>query len=267
MIRGITMIALGGAALSVLCFGAAASRGPVVLWSSDTVFSDTSSATTTRTLDWQGSNALTFNLPARIICKQGEHPGITLSGSEKLVDQVRLHDNTLDMGEGHIHSLHWRNSSLTITVTAPALNTLTLNGFGSLDMQDFQQPHLALTINGAATVTVHGRADSLTLALEGAGSANLTDLILSDLDLSMDGAGSVKAGPTGHVKISIDGAGSVKLLNTPQSLTQDIDGIGSVTTPHPGAHTAPNPSPQPDKGHTADKDKTAGEDEEDEASF
>ncbi|GBQ75465.1 hypothetical protein AA14337_0233 [Acetobacter malorum DSM 14337] len=251
MIRGITMIALGGAALSALCFGTAASRGPVLFpatkWTVDWTGTEAAGPTQTRTLDWQGSNALTLNLPAQIIYKQGDKPSITVRGSEKLVERVSLKNNTLDISESKSHHIFWRNSSLTIIITAPALNTLTLNGFGSLDLQNYQQPHLDLTINGAASVKAHGHTDSLKLAIDGAASVNLSDLTLSDLDLSMDGAGSVKAGPTGRVKVSIDGAGSVKLTNTPQSLAQRIDGIGSVSLPHDTAKPAPKTAPQSDK--------------------
>lgn len=257
MIRGLTMIALGGAALSALCFGTAASRGPVVLWNKDITFTDVSVSSTpekTRTIDWQGSNRLTLNLPARIIYKQGDKPGIIVSGSERLVDRVTLQDNTLDLAKSP-HSA-WHNSSLTITITAPALNTLVLNGFGSLDLQDYQQPHLDLTINGAASVKAHGHTDSLKLNIDGAASVTLSDLTLSDLDVSMNGAGSVKAGPTGRVKISIDGAGSVKLTSTPQSLTQQIDGIGSVSLPHDTAKPAPTTkTPQTDKDDDEDDGK------------
>lgn len=250
MIRGITMIALGGAVLSALCFGAAASRGPVVLWSNDFTIAGNSAAsgpTKTRTLDWQGSSALTINLPAHIIYKQGDKPGITVSGSEKLINRVSLQDNTLNMENGKSHHIQWRNNSLTITITAPALNTITLNGFGSLELVDYQQPNLSLTINGAASVTAHGHTDNLKLDIEGAASANLSALTLSDLDLSMSGAGSVKAGPTGRVKISIDGAGSVKLTTTPQSLTQDISGVGSVSLPHQTTKSIEKAAPQSDK--------------------
>lgn len=266
MIRGITMIALGGAALSALCFGIATARGPLMFpstqWTLDWASTEPAGPTTTRTLDWQGSNALTLNLPARIIYTQGDRPGITVKGSESLVNRVTLQGNTLDMAESSDHHTHWRNSSLTVTITAPALNTITLNGFGTLDVQDYQQPAMTLVINGAAHVKAHGHTDNLKLTIDGAASVNLSDLTLSDLDVSMDGAGSVKAGPTGKVKISIDGAGSVKLTNTPQSLTQQIDGIGSVSLPHDAAKPSQPLTPPSDRD-----DRDHDSKDNDEASF
>ncbi|GAN68376.1 GIN domain-containing protein [Acetobacter orleanensis] len=228
MIRGITMIALGGAALSALCFGMATVRGPLLFpstqWTLDWAGTEPTGPTTTRTLDWQGSNALTLNLPARIIYTQGEKPGITVKGSERLVNRVTLQGNTLDMAESKDHHTHWSNNSLTVTITAPALNTLTLNDFGTLDVQDYQQPTLNLVINGAAHVKAHGHTDSL--------------------------------------KLTIDGAGSVKLTSTPQSLTQQIDGIGSVSLPHKATTPTPPTPPQPHNDKTQD-----GESEENEDTF
>lgn len=272
MIRGITMIALGGAALSAFCFGAATLRGPLLFpstqWTVDWASPANAGPTISRTLDWQGSNALTLNLPAKILYRQGEKPSITLKGSEKLVNAVTLQDNALGMAGSKNHHTHWRNSSLTVTITAPALNRITLNGFGTLDVQDYQQPSLNLTVNGAADVKAHGHTDSLKLTIDGAASVNLSDLSLSDLDVSMDGAGSVKGGPTGIVKVSIDGAGSVKLTNTPRSLTKQISGIGSVSLPdHTTLPTPPAPPAPPHLDGNKDTDTDSDDAEDDASSF
>lgn len=251
MIRGLTMIAIGGAVASALCFGVASSRGPTSFSLVDLEWGDhtPSGPQLTRTIPWDGAHEITINLPAQIIIKQGPKAEITLQGSEKLVQRVVLKDNTLDTDDDtpHHHS-HFHNARLVLTITAPELNIITMNGFGSLDIQDYDQKTLDLIINGAASVKGHGRAENVKVEIDGAASVKLTDMDITNLDLSMNGAGSAKAGPTGHAKISIDGAGSVKLTKAPASLTKQIDGVGSVSVPDgtPESHEH-SPSGKQDK--------------------
>lgn len=260
MIRGLTMIAVGGAVVSALCFGVAASRGPTSFSFSDIEWADTapSGPQTTRTLAWNGGPELTINLPASIIIQQGPKAEITLSGSEHMVNHIVLNGTTLDTDENTPnHHYRLRDAKVRLTITAPDLTKLTLNGFGSVNWQGYDQKTLDLIINGAASVKAHGRAENVTLTIDGAASVNLADMDITNLDVAMDGAGSVKAGPTGLAKITIDGAGSVKLTKVPMSFSKQIDGVGSVSVPKgtPDALTQSKP-PHP-------ADKTPEQSEED----
>jgi Putative auto-transporter adhesin, head GIN domain len=236
MIRGILLVAVGGLALSTACFGMAAVRGPTswhvpgmgglgILMDDD---EDTSSPAATRTLDWKGGDALTFEVPATIVYTQGAAPGITISGPKRVVDRVMLDGNVIGMNRESTH--HWGNH-LRIVVTAPALKTLTVRSAGSLTLNNVAVDHLHLTVEGAASVEGHGRADSITLNVAGAAHADLSDMIVTDADLDIAGAGHVSVGPTGHASIHLSGVGAVELTRRPASLTKDIDGIGTVTEP------------------------------------
>lgn len=257
MIRGLTMIAVGGAVVSALCFGVAASRGPTSFSFADIEWADSAprGPQISRTLAWEGGPDLTINLPASIIIRQGPKAGITVSGSERMVNHIVLNGTTLDTDENTPnHHYRLRDAKVTLTITAPALTKLTLNGFGSVDWQGYDQKTLDLIINGAARVKTHGRAENVTLSIDGAASVNMADMDITNLDLSMDGAGSVKAGPTGRAKISIDGAGSVKLTKVPQSFSKEIDGIGSVSLPQ-GAPEAPTPPKPPQPSDKSDQNE------------
>lgn len=250
MIRGITMIALGGAALSLTCFGIASSRAPLGFPFSmfDGTGDAISSPAETRVLPWPGGHMLSINLPARVIYQQALQSSITVTGSERLVRAVALNGDSLDMQGNKPHDIGWRNDRMTVTVTAPELNTLKLNGFGSLYLRDYHQSTLTLAINGATSVKGNGQADNVTLSVAGAGSVDLSAMEMKDLNVSVTGAGSVRAGPTGHAVISIDGAGSVKLTRVPESLSKEVGGIGSISVPHDAISaqvSSPRPVPSP----------------------
>ncbi|MBB2201643.1 GIN domain-containing protein [Gluconacetobacter tumulisoli] len=235
MIRGIALVAVGGAALSVACFSVAAVRGPMqwhipdMIWSDDDEDAGKETSPATRTIAWAGAENLTFDVPATIVYTQGPAPSITVSGPRKVVDRVSLQDNTLQADEHGHH--HWHSGRLRIVVTAPALKAITVNSAGTLTLQGLAVDHLKLTVEGAADVVGHGRADKVSLSVAGAANADLSDMIVTDADIEIEGAGHVSIGPTGHAAVHLSGVGAVELTRRPASLTKDIEGIGTVSVP------------------------------------
>ncbi|MBB2204278.1 GIN domain-containing protein [Gluconacetobacter takamatsuzukensis] len=236
MIRGLILVAVGGAFLSMTCFAVAAVRGPMtwnvsgwdlVHFDDDDDDDAPAGPAVSRKIDWKGGEALAFDVPASIVYTQGPAPSITVTGARDIVDRVKLDDNVL--GIDHVSHHHWRNSHLRIVVTAPALKALTVDGAGSLTLNDVAVDHLSLTVEGAGSLTGHGKADVVTLKVAGAAHADLSDMIVRDADLEISGAGHVRVGPSGHAAVSLSGVGAVELTRKPASLTKEISGIGSVT--------------------------------------
>ncbi|GAA4476699.1 GIN domain-containing protein [Gluconacetobacter asukensis] len=233
MIRGLILVAVGGAALSMACFGVAAVRGPTNwhISAMDLLDDDDDDApaaqAATHKLDWKGGEALTFELPASIVYTQGPAPGITVSGASDIVDRVTLNGDVLALD--HVSHHHWHNGHLRIVVTAPALKALTLRSAGSLTLNDVAVDHLSLTVEGAGNVTGHGKADMVTLKVAGAAQADLSDMVVRDADVGISGAGHVSIGPSGHASVRLSGVGAVELTRKPASLTKEISGIGSIT--------------------------------------
>ncbi|ACI50000.1 conserved hypothetical protein [Gluconacetobacter diazotrophicus PA1 5] len=219
MIRGIILVAVGGAALSMACFGVASVRGPMGWHVPDlgVLIDDDGDAPqspmASRTLDWKGGEALTFELPATIVYTQGPTSSITVSGPKRAIDRVTLDDDVIDLD--HESTRSWHIHHLRIVVTAPGLKALTVRSAGSLTLQNVAVDHLRLTVEGAADVVGHGRADAITLNVAGAAHADLSDMVVRDADIDIEGAGHVTAGPTGRASIHLSGIGAVELIPTP----------------------------------------------------
>ncbi|MFW7266743.1 GIN domain-containing protein [Gluconacetobacter sp. Hr-1-5] len=233
MIRGLILVAVGGAFLSMTCFAVAAVRGPIS-WnvSGWDLLDDDDGGTpaapaVSRKLDWKGGEALTFELPASIVYTQGPAAGITVTGARDLVDRVKLDGDELSID--HVSHHHWHNRHLQIVVTAPALKMITLRSAGSLTLNDVAVDHLSLTVEGAGSVTGHGKADMVVLKVAGAAQANLSDMVVRDADIGISGAGHVSIGPSGHASVRLSGVGAVNLTRKPASLTKEVSGIGSIT--------------------------------------
>ncbi|MBO1361172.1 DUF2807 domain-containing protein [Acetobacter sacchari] len=229
MVRGLVIVIASAAALSALCFGLADLRGPLELNFAD-ASDDAHVPVQTKAFPWKGGPFLSFDLPGEIIVTQGETPSVVATGSKNLVDSLSMDGDILKMERKNISwPLGRHGSRLRVTVTAPALTHVVMNGFGSVNFRDYQQKELEVELNGAGSLTGTGKVADLTLKLSGAGSAKFTQMIVANMDVSVSGAGSVKAGPTGVVNVSISGAGSVSLTSQPQSLSKQISGVGSVS--------------------------------------
>ncbi|MFS3134414.1 GIN domain-containing protein [Gluconacetobacter sacchari] len=232
MIRGLILVAVGGAFLSMACFAVAAVRGPInwhfaALDLLDDDDDGPAASAASHRIDWKGGEALTFEVPASIVYTQGPAAGITVSGPRDIVDRVTLNGDVLGMDHAVHH--HWHNGHLRIVVTAPAIKTLTLRSAGSLTLNDVAVDHLSLTVEGAGNVTGHGRADMVELRVAGAAQADLSDMIVRDADIGISGAGHVSIGPSGHASVRLSGVGAVELTRKPASLSKEISGIGTVT--------------------------------------
>ena len=243
MIRALATVAIGGALIAIVCIGASgAGRSgswhiPGASWSFDTdddhagpsLHLTGRETIVTRDLPWQGGERLTFDVPAAVTFTQGPVAKITLTGPDALVGHVVLDGERLKLDRS-VHGISVRNS-LKIAITGPSLHEFNLDSALKLDIHALATDALTLAIDGAGSVTAQGSAHSVKVTIDGAGEADLNALTLTDARIEIDGIGHVAAGPTGDAHVQIDGAGKVSLTKRPQHLSQEINGVGSVSQP------------------------------------
>ncbi len=196
---------------------------------------------TTRDLAWAGGPGLTINLPAEVTYVQGPTAKITVNGPKALVDRVAIVDGSLRFepngGEsrvtvdGHGVNIDTVRDGLRITVVAPAVTKFVLNGSPSLTLSAYDQPALAVEINGSGEVSGTGKTQALTLTIAGSGDASLADLQAQNADVSLSGSGDAELQARGAVQVAIAGSGDVTLTVKPASLSSNIAGSGDLHLP------------------------------------
>jgi hypothetical protein len=241
MIRGLVVVAVGGAVLSGLCIGASGAISPhhwhvpSMNWTIDDEGDGPSLRLSgnepiiTRDLGWAGGEKLTFDVPAKVTYTQGPTARITLTGPDALVNHVVLKGDRLKLDRS-LHGITTRDA-LKVAITGPSLHEFHLESAQTLDINNLATDRLDVEIDGAGKVNAHGAARSVKLQIDGAADADLSDLTVADATIAIDGLGHVVAGPTGDAHVQIDGAGKVSLTKRPAHLSQEIDGAGSVTQP------------------------------------
>lgn len=183
-----------------------------------------------RTLAWTGGDRLEVEVPAEVIYVQDDEASVEVSGVQSQVDRVRVVGGRIGFEDEHGRvTFGWRNTpALRITVRAPSVRTFGLSSSGDLSIRGYDQPNLAIRIEGSGDVDAAGRTETVSLDIEGSGEADLSALETGDADVEISGSGEAAVGPTGEARITISGSGDVELTRRPASVTQSISGSGDV---------------------------------------
>lgn len=264
MIRNLTIVAVASFVLCVGCFaGAFALGGRDILqhgWSfpadwhvevsddNDRVHIGPGSPRTdngeetVRDIAWTGGDALQIDVPADVIYTQaapGAGAAVKVSGPKRLVDQVEIENGRLGLKDsvgggtsfkinGHGVYLTGDDDRLSVEITAPAVRSFTLNGSGDLYLKAYDQPDLALSINGSGNVEAQGKTKKVELQVSGSGEADLRSLETGDAKIAVAGSGEVHAAPKGMAQIDLAGSGDVYLTEKPSVLNSNVAGSGEV---------------------------------------
>lgn len=184
----------------------------------------------TRTLAWDGGDTLNIDVAAEVAYVQGDEASVTATGPRDQVEALRLSGGRLAFDDDdNVVVFGWRrHDRLQITVTAPSVRRFELSGSGDLSIRNYDQPSLAVLIEGSGDVDAVGRTETVDLEISGSGEADLSDLETRDAEVRISGSGEAAVGPTGNARIDIEGSGDVDLTRRPASLSQSISGSGDV---------------------------------------
>lgn len=246
MIRVLAMISVAGFVLSVVCISVAVSlagpdavaRGawgwPIDQWSwrwnrgHDVSISGDLSGhfgpKASRELTWTGGDALTIQAPAEVSFTQSDGPArITVQGPQGTIDHLVVRDGRIEFDRPMFDA-----GDVKITMSAPNVTQFKIGGSGRLDISDYRQDQLTLSISGDGDVTAHGSAKTVQLTISGSGNADLGSLTTEGAQVTISGSGEAKVAPKTWAKLDISGSGDVDLLSHPAQLETHVSGSGRV---------------------------------------
>jgi len=241
VIRTLSLVAVVGFVLALVCFGVAfgLAGGPFSIedWSvrhwnwrdHDRVVINThaeTAAESQRKLVWGGGPTLAVSVPAEVTYVQGPGASLVISGPEGVLKHLVVRDGRIELEPGV-----YDGDRLHIRLTAPDVRRFELDGDQTLKIEAYDRDQLDLVINGSGSITGAGKATRVALSISGSGSADLTGLAMDAAKVDISGSGDATLGPKASARIDISGDGDVKLLTNPPVLQTDISGSGHVGTP------------------------------------
>lgn len=186
--------------------------------------------------------------PDTVDVVHGQNLTIRVEGDARAVSALRFVLADGKLGIGRQPDAVVGNGLATITITAPAIDHLTMAGSGTISSDGLNGPDVGVTIGGAGKVMAagvtagqlavevlgsgafigSGHADKLTLTLAGSGHVDLARLKLGRADIDLAGSGTGDLASDGPVSGSVVGSGTITVHGRAQC-TVSVTGPGRVS--------------------------------------
>jgi Putative auto-transporter adhesin, head GIN domain len=201
----------------------------------------------TRDYSWS-ADRLELDVPGRVRFHPAPTWHLSIRGHEGTLNRLVVSDGQIREEDHGFCFFCWNHfGRLQVDLSGPALHEATLNGSGSIELQDLDQDHLQVRIRGSGTASGNGKLETLRLEIMGSGSANLAPLAETNADVTIDGSGDADVSPTGEARVTIAGSGDVRLHAHPAQLSTHVYGSGRISEV-PGSPPAAAAAPAPTRG-------------------
>ena len=186
-------------------------------------------------------SAVEFDGVAEVDVAAGKDQSVTLDGDQKVLSRIttEVRGDTLEIkvhkkNEGR--SWLWRfvmpddddsAKDLKIRINVQKITRIGVSGAAKLKATNVESDSMHFAVSGAAEIKADGHADQVTLAITGAGDADLHSLMVNDATVSIAGAGQARVNPKDNLRANIAGFGKISYPGDPK-VTSNITGAGSV---------------------------------------
>jgi hypothetical protein len=116
-----------------------------------------------------------------------------------------------------------------IAVDVPVLRGVEATGVGHAGISGLHGGDFAITDSGAMTIDAAGRAENLTVTLDGVGKIDTTALDARDATVDNNGVGSVRVRAAGTLALTVNGVGEIRYAGNPAHVASHVNGVGSIS--------------------------------------
>jgi putative autotransporter adhesin-like protein len=164
-----------------------------------------------------------------VVVHVGGPQSVAVKADDNLVERVTTEVQSGTLVIGNTPGGFSAKSPMSVEVTAPTLEALTLAGAGNIVVDGIDARSLRVALTGSGTVTGDGTATRFDVTIGGSGVARFTQLVASDVQAAVNGSGSLFVTATRSLDASIAGTGAIVYAGNPQDVTRSITGSGAIT--------------------------------------
>ena len=163
----------------------------------------------------------------------GQRESLTIEGGAGAVKRLttRVAGDTLYIRTKGLK--HWmrdkHQGGLTVRVTVPRLASLNVEGGNDVQLSGFDGGKTRIKTEGATHVRGSGHLDELTVRMEGAGHADLRNLIANEAKVTVAGVGSVYVHPRDSLDATMNGIGAILYSGSPRDVNTRMNGLGTIS--------------------------------------
>ncbi|BCR04724.1 hypothetical protein DESUT3_17930 [Desulfuromonas versatilis] len=173
---------------------------------------------------------LWLNIPAEVRIATGEKSDLTMTADDNLLAVI-----STEVREGTL-IISAENDFVTanpirIELRVPDLEGVTVNGSGSVRLEQAKGSELALVISGSGKIAATGRVEELSAVVNGSGEMVLDELRAHTGKIQINGSGRAVLKVEKHLKATVNGSGQIHLALEPEELDSRIAGSGKIHHP------------------------------------
>jgi hypothetical protein len=129
-----------------------------------------------------------------------------------------------------VPSNHPTKGPMSVSVTVPALRSLTLStsGSGVITVTGVNAPSFIVTVVGSGVVRAIGNTTSLDASVSGSGDVELGQLLARDVRAVVSGSGRIVVTATSSLHASVPGSGLIQYGGTPARVETSVTGSGAI---------------------------------------
>ncbi len=197
-----------------------------------------------------GFSKVSLSMDATVYYQSDTGSKITLSGQQNILDAIQT-----DLENGTLVIKYKKKVTIgnhlpvTVTVSAPGINTLAISGSGdirtlvnweayvasleisgsgNINLYGIQAHDLSATISGSSRITVNGgSARNENLDISGSGSIDLQQVLADTVYANISGSGDILVTVSDLLDGTISGSGNIRYSGNPV-VNSHISGSGSI---------------------------------------
>ena len=164
-----------------------------------------------------------------VVIRVGEKQSVVVSADDNLLDRVTTEVHSGKLVIGNTPGSFTTKSPMSVDVTVPTLDAVTLAGSGNIVVDGIEAERLEVTLPGTGTLTGSGTATRLDVTVGGSGTVQFTRLVANDVRAVVSGSGSIFITATETLAASVSGSGTILYAGNPQDVTKSVTGSGAIT--------------------------------------
>ena len=175
-----------------------------------------------------GFSSISFKSVGKVTVQQTGKESLTITADDNILPllESRVADNILYLTL--VNDSHFNPTKpIEFVVQVKSLESLNIDGVGSIEAQGIQGKRLAVPMDGVGGVTIAGSADTLDLSLSGVGSYQGEKFKTKQATVRNSGMGSAVVNVSEQLDADLSGVGSIEYVGSPQ-VRKSGRGLGSV---------------------------------------
>ena len=170
-------------------------------------------------VDLAGSNNVSISI--------GGKQSVTVRADDNLIDLVTTRARAGRLVIDNIRNFQTK-SPMTVVVTVPELDAVTMSGSGTVAVQGVRARMLTVRLPGSGTMLASGTAGRLNASLEGSGELRLSTLVAARVTAVIAGSGMIQVHASEALDATVSGSGTIAYSGNPRLVSKNVTGSGSI---------------------------------------